>query len=129
MIEDITGVTSKLISVALDAALLRHELIANNIANSSTPGYQAKRLSFEDQLSGFTNALERGERGSLEGRIEAVRDSLQNGESLVVTENGPVALDREMVKITENTLHYQALLKASNLQGSLLELAINGGKS
>ncbi len=129
MIEDLTGVTSKLVSVALDAALLRHELIANNIANSSTPGYQAKRLSFEEHLAGFTNALTRGDDSSLNARIESVSASLQQGNSVVVTEGGAVELDREMVKVTENTLRYQSLLKTANEQFELLRLAINGGRS
>jgi flagellar basal-body rod protein FlgB len=40
---------------ALDAYALRHKVIAENIANVETPGYQAKTVSFEKELSDAMN--------------------------------------------------------------------------
>jgi flagellar basal body rod protein FlgB len=39
-----------------------------------------------------------------------------------------VELDSEMVRLTENALRYQAILKATANQGALLRSAINGGR-
>lgn len=126
MIEDLGGVTSRLIGVALDAALLRHEVIANNIANSDTPGYHVKRLSFEEHLGGLTAALRNADDATLSARIESLKTYLQEPGSMVVSENETVELDREMVRLTENTLRYQAILKAAGKRGELLSMAING---
>lgn len=35
---------------ALDAASLRQQVIANNIANANSPGYTAQRICFEEEL-------------------------------------------------------------------------------
>ncbi len=41
---------------AMDAYALRHKTIATNLANITTPGYRAKTVSFEDQLSSAMQA-------------------------------------------------------------------------
>jgi flagellar basal-body rod protein FlgB len=128
VIEDLGGVTSQLISLALDAALVRHKVIANNIANVHTPGYQAKSLHFEKYLSGFISSLRNSEDSALIPRIESLKASLIEGGPMVVSENETVELDREMLKLTENTLRYQAIVKAAGKQGDLLSMAINGGR-
>lgn len=130
MINDIGGVTSALVGAALDAALLRHELIANNIANVDTPGYQARRLNFEEQLRGFVQqgAMNGSDNLLLAERINWVRDVMRGNEAMVVTQNQTVELDREMVHLTENTLRYQALLQASSKRGELIRMAVKEGR-
>lgn len=128
MIEGLGGVTSQLIGLALDAALMRHELIANNIANHDTPGYRAVGLSFEDQLRGFTDSINESNDKLLQTRLDSLGERMHDGDSLIVKGEETVELDREMVKLTENTLRYQALLKAAGKRDELLSLAINGGR-
>jgi len=41
---------TQIMQKALTGAWLRHEVLANNIANSDTPGYKAARVNFEDYL-------------------------------------------------------------------------------
>ena len=50
MIDDIGGITSQLVKAALDVASLRHEVIANNIANANTQGFSPKKVGFEEYL-------------------------------------------------------------------------------
>lgn len=128
MIEDIGGVTSPLLGLALDAALLRHEVIASNIANVDTPGYQAKRLSFEEHLFGFTTTLQGSDNNSLRDRIDSMKSAMQDSETMIVSENETVELDREMVKLTENTLRYQALLQAGGKRGEIIKMAVQEGR-
>lgn len=128
MVEALGGVTSQIIEIALDAALLRHEVIAHNISNYDTPGYQAKRLSFEEHLAGFTRTLGSADESTLGERIKSVRESLHEGSQMVMTVEETVELDREMVKLAENTLRYQAILRAAGKRGELLSMAINGGR-
>ena len=129
MIENIGGVTSQLVGLALDAALLRHELIANNIANVDTPGFQAKRLSFEEQLSGFiTSSRPAATNTFLQDRINWVKNVMHNSDTLVITQDETVELDREMVHLTENTLRYQALLQAAGKSGEIIKMAVREGR-
>lgn len=44
------GTTRQLVYKSLDASALRGRVIAQNLANVETPGYQRKEVSFEDQL-------------------------------------------------------------------------------
>jgi flagellar basal-body rod protein FlgB len=92
------------VTLALDAALLRHQAIAANIANVNTPGYRPVRVSFEEHL------------GTQPARLERVE-----GDS-------KVELDVEVAHLSANTVHYQALLRALNKQLSILGTAINEGK-
>lgn len=60
MVDTVQTVTQKLASMALDAYSQRHRLLANNIANIHSDGFQAKRLNFESQLSGLREAVVAG---------------------------------------------------------------------
>lgn len=127
MFTELGGVTSQLISLALDAGAARHSVIANNIANVDTPGFNAKRLKFESELQGVVSQIQAGQSGSVEARLSQAEQSLESGES--VFESGrPVELDEEMVHLTENTLLYQALLQASSKRGDLISMAVNEGR-
>lgn len=130
MIDDIGGITSAVVGAALDAALLRHEIIANNIANVDTPGYRARRVNFEDHLRGFVQQGAMGPRDSilLEQRLDWVRDLMDSPDSMIVTEDQTVELDREIVQLTENTLRYRALIEAASKRGDLLRMAVKEGR-
>lgn len=129
MLDNIGGVTPQLVGLALDAALLRHELIANNIANVDTPGFQAKRLSFEEQLRGFVTSSQPGATNSfLPERIDWIRNVMHNSDTLVITKDETVELDREMVHLTENTLRYQALIQAAGKSGEIIKMAVREGR-
>lgn len=51
------SVTSTAMQSALDGLSLRASTVANNIANVNTPGFQASRVSFEEDLA---DAIEAG---------------------------------------------------------------------
>lgn len=129
MIEGIGGVTSALVGVALDAALLRHEVIANNIANVDTPGFQAKRLSFEEHLRGYVSRTAPDQHAALlHDKIDWVKHAMHDSDSLVRSTGESVELDREMVSLTENTLRYQALLRAAGKNGEIMKMAVREGR-
>ena len=130
MIENLGGVTSQLVSLALDAALLRHQVTAHNIANADTPGFSAGRVNFDDLLARFsTAALDPASDAALRGEIDALRRRLADGDAAVARDGGPVELDREMIALTENVLRYRALLEANSKRGELLKMAISEGRS
>ncbi len=128
MIDDIGGVTSALVRTALDAALLRHELIANNIANADTPGFKARRLNFEQQFRGLISEFSDTDNALLMERVDWVRNLMDGGDAMITVQNQTVELDREMVHLTENTLRYRALLEAASKRGELIQMAVNEGR-
>jgi flagellar basal-body rod protein FlgB len=130
-------VTVALIGKALDAASLRHQAIANNISNANSPDYRPLRVNFEEQLGFARAALAQGQKLSASD-VSGLRPVLETepapstGSATTAGNgtigNGVTTIDMEMVKLAQNTLHYQALLKALGHQSSLLSTAINEGR-
>lgn len=115
--------TVGLVSLALDAAVMRQQAIAQNIANANTPGYQRVGVSFENRLSELKNAVLQGH-ALPSGGLAAYRPSLT-----VEDDAGePVQLDMEVAALSDNVLHHQALLKVLNKHMALIDTAINEGK-
>jgi len=119
-------VTSALVQLALDAATLRHQATANNLANIHSVDYQPQRLNFEEQLSALRQAVATHAPVAL-AAVEQVRPFIEtNG----VRGDGNVAqmIDMEVVKLAQNTVHYQALIKALDKRGTILAMAVNEGR-
>jgi flagellar basal-body rod protein FlgB len=127
MIAGISGATKEAVMLALDAASLRHQAIANNIANASTPGYTPLKVNFEEQLAAFRQAMD-GSDTEAHGALQGVKGFIE--EDLAAAGRGAsnVMLDMEVVKLSQNVVHYQSLLRALGNQMSLISAAINEGK-
>lgn len=117
-----------LLSLALDAAGMRQQAIAHNIANVNTPGFRRVAVSFEQQVA----ALEQRTMHAAAGSAPSLADLAGLRPRFVAADaadaDGAVALDQEVAQLAETTVHHQALLKALNSQFSLLGTAINEGK-
>jgi flagellar basal-body rod protein FlgB len=125
MVSIIDSSTSALLSLALDAAGMRQQAIAHNIANANTPGYQRISVSFESRLEALRDG--RGNMGT--PSLASLADFRPSFEYAAPLEAGSsVSLDQEMAQLSENTLHHQALLKALSKHLSLMSVAINEGK-
>lgn len=126
MNQGIENITTAALSLALDAASLRHQAIATNMANANTPGYAPLRVSFEDQLVDARRALEGG------GRLDAtslagVQPALQHATG---TAGMPakLLLDVEAANLAQNSVHFQALLKGLSRHYQILSSAVSDGK-
>jgi flagellar basal-body rod protein FlgB len=108
--------------LALDAAGMRQQAIAQNIANASTPGYQRIAVSFEGPLAALGEAGRGGATPSL-----ADLSNFQPAYNYVDGAGG-VEIDKEVADLSENVLHQHALLKALGKHLALLGIAINEGK-
>lgn len=123
MVSIIDNNTTALLSLALDAATMRQQAIAQNIANANTPGYQRVTVSFESRMAEL--------RDSAHGAVAPSLVDLSNFRPVFETVAGPangVALDMEMVDMSETVLHHHALTKALGKHLELIGLAINEGK-
>ncbi|MCH2172746.1 flagellar basal body rod protein FlgB [Myxococcota bacterium] len=126
---ELTGVTAQAVKLALDVSILRHQVIANNIANVDTPGFVPKRVSFEDQLRSIESSLLSGRSDSaLSAELDRVADRLGSN-SIVDDGDETVQIDLEMVKLADNTVRYQTLINALSNRGTILRTAITGGRS
>jgi flagellar basal-body rod protein FlgB len=88
-----------LLTQVLDAAALRHRVIAQNVANVNTPGYRRREVVFEADLA----------------RALASSEAPANVKPRVVIADGPervdgntVDIDREMNELAKNALLYEA---------------------
>ena len=105
---------------ALDAASLRQQVIANNLANVNTPGYKKQQVQFEDSLA---HALTH--KGS--GEIDAVRPQVVTVNSTSERQDGNnVDMESEMVDLAGNQLNYEVLSQSVGGYFSTLKSVIKG---
>lgn len=109
---------------AADASWLRNELISNNIANQSTPGYKRQDVDFESQLS---QALKNQRYTSIDEKVKHV--NLEHLKGRVYTDYGDFSYrldennvdpEQEQVKLAQNQLKYQGLMASINNEFSNL---------
>jgi flagellar basal-body rod protein FlgB len=126
-LNELTGVTGSMIKLALDAASLRHLVIASNIANANTPGYVPVRVEFEEHLAAAARNRTYGAYGAGLGRsvAPAVVPDLQQGFDPL---QARVQLDVEAAQLAQNTLQYQALLRGFRGRLEMLQMAIGEGR-
>jgi len=109
------AMTLAALAAALDAANVRQQVAATNIANANVAGFTPLAASFS-------------------ARIEAGQGSSANLQVTLTPQldaNGipqAVRIDDEMARIAQNALHYQALVKGVNHTLSTLATAVSEGK-
>lgn len=124
----------RLLERALDYRSLNHLAISNNIANLITPGYRPLEAKFERSLD---QALKRPEVQRLSTHPRHIPIAMtqgRSGPSLALREDGigsadsgteAVDVDREMWKLSENQLLYQALAQCLSKKFNSLRLAMS----
>lgn len=113
----------------------RHNVISSNIANAETPGYQAKKLDFEDALSraldfedAAPGASEPGHFATGPGAISRVKaDIYENPDVSVNNDGNSVDLEREMSSLAENSIMYKAAIQLINKKMAQLKYAATDG--
>jgi flagellar basal-body rod protein FlgB len=124
MAEGIEAITTAALGLALDAAALRHQAIAANIANHATEGYVPMKLDFEAQLASA--------RRNLSGNIDAFAlSSVKLELQPVLDANGVparVQLDTEVADMARNAVQFQTLVRGLNRHFSVLSMAASEGK-
>ena len=109
-------VTMTALQTALRGLSTRQRVIADNIANINTPGFQAGRVDFEAALN---EAVANGETPSSEIPITRSNDPSR-------LDGNNVNLDQETVAMLETTMRYEATVRAMTEKFSLLRTAIKG---
>lgn len=101
---------------AADASWLRNEIISNNIANQSTPGFKRQDVDFEGQLQ---EALKHQRYTSIDAKVKNVDLSRLNpriytdsGDFSYRLDENNVDPEQEQVQLAANQLRYQGLMAA-----------------
>lgn len=102
------------LSRALDGTALRQRVTADNIANVMTPGFQARRVAFEQALA---SALSSGRPGEAQA-------SVTTSEAASREDGNNVVLEDETSSLMQTGLQYQALAQAVSFKHSLLRTAV-----
>ena len=126
MIQKTEAVTNTMLKLALDAASLNHQAIANNIANINTAGYAPVRVNFEEQFDSIRETLEQGGKVKTD-MLSGIQPVIERGQPFGDGDR-TATLDMETAKLAENTVHYEALLKVLGMRMSMVGAAINEGK-
>jgi len=120
--------TVQLMRDRLSLGSLNHEVIAGNLANMDTPGYQARKLTFEESLR---DVMENGGL-QMEGTSGGNINPTDAGEAMSAPEvsaSGPVDLDTEMTRLAQNSVEYMYMVTLLGKKLSLLRTVIDeGGK-
>ncbi|HZO87555.1 MAG TPA: flagellar basal body rod protein FlgB [Chthonomonadaceae bacterium] len=112
---------------ALDAASLRHQVIANNLANVNTPGYKRQAVQFETQLA---QALQANNNAcapancvpvaSVTPRVVTINSTSER------TDGNNVDMETEMANLAANTLTFEVLSQSVSGYFAGLKAVING---
>lgn len=122
-------ITMDLVQLALNVSSLKQQVISNNIANSNTVGYKPLKVDFDKQLQNLSVTLSnRTDPNSVSSMIKTLQPQVVVDKELDQLGDKSVRLDQEMANMTENAVHYQALIESVTKKMSLLRLAINGGQ-
>ncbi|MDN5352513.1 MAG: flagellar basal-body rod protein FlgB [Clostridiales bacterium] len=116
---------------ALDGSWLKNSAIANNIANSETPGYKRQTVNFEDVLQKEVNAAQSVSMVKTNAKHLDAPNASSNGftvetessTSYRVDENN-VDVDVENAEMAKNTLYYNSLVNEVNSQYTRLKTAM-----
>jgi flagellar basal-body rod protein FlgB len=102
----------------------RHELLAQNVANADTPGFQARDLSFESEmtLAQRVRALPATALGAPDLELRLI----EHPDSTVSPDGNSVDIDRQMARVAQNTLYHTTVLQLLNSHFRALKTAING---
>ncbi len=109
---------SGLLEKALNLRGIYHKVIASNIANVETPGYKEKDIDFGVELekslkdgSTEVDVLEKSDPGGIDG-----------------IDGNSVNMEDQIVKLTENTMMFNAFVQLINKKFSMMRYAISEGK-
>lgn len=103
---------------ALELHEQRHRVVSQNIANAETPGYRAQRVEFDEQLK---QAFEEGG-----GHVRAAVEPTIDREARAKADRNTVDLDKEMARMSENTMRTVALTRLLSRKYGTLKAAIGG---
>ncbi len=135
MFPDLFG-SVDLLSRGLDAAQLRQDVIANNIANVDTPGFKASHVEFEQYMkdalesdgyySNDGTVAEKATFGNATNAQDVEPEVVQDTDTTMRMDENNVDVEAQMIEMIKNSVYYNTLSLKVNNQLERLKLAIDG---
>ncbi|MFD1674709.1 flagellar basal body rod protein FlgB [Alicyclobacillus fodiniaquatilis] len=127
--------TMQLLQSSIDAADLRQQVYANNIANANTPNYKRQDVEFEtyfQQALGSAPQAQMNEThiplGNTSAALDSVTPTVVTDDSSTVDNNGNnVDITSEMVDLAQNQVRYDVLMQDVSDRFNRMQTAIQGG--
>lgn len=115
---------------SMDALWQRERVIADNIANATTPGYKRKVLSFEEELAQKLDSVR------FKKNKREVRDAIASTEFIIAKDDkttmnvdgNNVELDEEYLLLMETAKQYEYAERLLTDKFNRLRYAIKGGQ-
>jgi flagellar basal-body rod protein FlgB len=107
-----------LIGKALNIRTANHKVIAGNIANADTPGFKEKEVDFKKQLE---------KQMTYSGGVD-IAETAEEPFGFATLDENTVNMENQVMKLTENSLYYDALVQALSKKFSMMRYIISGGK-
>ena len=124
----ISDLTLTALERALDGTALQQRITAGNIANLETPGYMARRVSFQDSLRAALAAQREGRPHAAE-LLDAAGAAVGRDMSAPTGPDGNnVDIEREMTDLSEAGLRYEALVRLIRRKFQMLGTVIGDGR-
>ena len=113
------------IGLALNAAGLRQQVLANNLANVNTPGFKRSDVNFDEKLTKALEAASDGSAADLDSLTPTVEPD--NVTTMRIDGNN-VDVDIEMSDLAENNIRYNALVQLAAKHLNQLQYIISDGR-
>ena len=126
---------------SLDVRLARQSVLAGNVANADTPGFQPRELDFTAAMAAAAPGA--GQRPSVEGSPRVGDVALGSAGALAPSapeafvaevpgaapgiDGNAVDLDRTLVAVSENAMQYGASARAAGKKLAILRYVANDG--
>ncbi|MBW1714103.1 MAG: flagellar basal body rod protein FlgB [Deltaproteobacteria bacterium] len=118
----------RLLGNVLNYRVDRHSLLASNLANIETPNYKTKDIAFEQALQAALPDPNQLRMVRTHARHLPLYDASGRVRSQVVT-GGEVDIDKQMAKLAENNLMYNAMVQLlSGKYRAIRETIEQGGR-
>jgi flagellar basal-body rod protein FlgB len=126
---------------SLDVRLARQSVLAANVANADTPGFQPRELDFTAAMAAAAPGAT--QRPAVEGTVRAGVGALASAGAMASAgpdefvaevpgaaagiDGNAVDLDRTLVAVSENAMHYGASARAAQKKLAILRYVANDG--
>ena len=134
-INRLAGKTVELLSHALDFRSANHNVISGNLANVDTPGYKPQELSFDKELERAVEKNDISLTKSNSKHFSYYTGSFDQGSPQFemhpmerpLTGSTRLNIEREMAKMSQNNLLYEASASLLSKKFEALKTAIESG--
>ncbi|NLM52715.1 MAG: flagellar basal body rod protein FlgB [Firmicutes bacterium] len=128
--------TNLILQLALDAAAERQRVSAHNLANVNTPNFKRQEVSFEEKLKAALFAqpklqLTRTHEKHLPRELELSdlqHEVVTDKSTSMRPDDNNVDIDREMVLMAMNQMHFNAVTQVLNNRYSALRYILQEGR-